>query len=303
MAFLGHPVISEFRRWRFTLRAANCLKRQVCWQDESAISTGHGRFRRQPIRLARRLGPGAAESAGRLIQVDTPDSRRHDSMMDSRTALDQLLTSGVVAILRSTDASRLIDAAEALVAGGVTVMEITFTVPRAHEVLERMAERLADKVVLGAGTVLDAATARIAILAGAEFIVSPVVSHEVIATCRRYSKLSLPGALTPTEIFTAWEAGADIVKVFPSEVTGPAYLKAVRAPLPQVRLMPTGGVNLETAADFLRAGACALGLGGSLVEPGALASGDMGRIESLARQYLEIVRRTRAELAAARSAK
>lgn len=228
---------------------------------------------------------------------------RHDSVMDATSSLDRLLTSGVVAILRSTDASRLIDAAEALVAGGVSVMEITFTVPQAHQVLERMAERLGDKVVLGAGTVLDAATARIAILSGAEFIVSPVVSHEVIATCRRYSKLSLPGALTPTEIFTAWEAGADIVKVFPSELTGPTYLKAVRAPLPQVRLMPTGGVNLETAADFLRAGACALGLGGSLVEPKALAGGDMGRIESLARQYLAIVRQTRAEIAAAQRIK
>lgn len=174
-------------------------------------------------------------------------------------------------------------------------MEVTFTVPRAHEVLEKVADRLGDRVLLGAGTVLDAATARIAILAGAEFIVSPIVSHEVIACCRRYSKLSLPGALTPTEIVSAWEAGADVVKIFPSEVTGPAYLKAVHAPLPQVRLMPTGGVNLETAADYLRAGACALGLGGSLVESKAVATGDFTRIESLARQYMAIVRQTRSE--------
>lgn len=200
-----------------------------------------------------------------------------------------------MAIIRSSDASKLVDVAEALVAGGVSVMEVTFTVPRAHLVLEKVADRLGDRVLLGAGTVLDAATARIAILAGAEFIVSPIVSREVIASCRRYSKLSLPGALTPTEIMNAWEAGADIVKIFPSEVTGPAYLKAVHAPLPQVRLMPTGGVNLETAADYLRAGACALGIGGSLVESKAVAAGDFARIENLARQYMAIVRQTRAE--------
>ncbi|HEX7380191.1 MAG TPA: bifunctional 4-hydroxy-2-oxoglutarate aldolase/2-dehydro-3-deoxy-phosphogluconate aldolase [Pirellulales bacterium] len=209
--------------------------------------------------------------------------------------LDQLLDRAVVAIIRSSDASKLVDVAEALVAGGVSVMEVTFTVPRAHKVLEKVADQLGDRVLLGAGTVLDAATARIAILAGAEFIVSPIVSQEVIACCRRYSKLSLPGALTPTEIMNAWEAGADIVKIFPSEVTGPAYLKAVHAPLPQVRLMPTGGVNLETAADYLRAGACALGIGGSLVESKAVAAGDFARIENLARQYMAIVRETRAE--------
>lgn len=204
-----------------------------------------------------------------------------------------MLQAGVVAIIRSTDASRLAEVAESLLAGGVSVMEVTFTVPRAHHVLEQVADRLGDRILLGAGTVLDAETARIAILAGAEFIVSPVVSREVIACCRRYSKLSLPGALTPTEIMAAWEAGADIVKVFPSEFTGPAYLKAVRAPLPQVRLMPTGGVTLETAADYLRAGACALGVGSSLVESQAVAAGDFKRIEMLARQFMEIVRQTR----------
>lgn len=216
--------------------------------------------------------------------------------MKQQSPLDQLLDRGVVAIIRSPEASRLVDVAEALLAGGVSVMEVTFTVPRAHQVLEDVANRLGGRILLGAGTVLDAATARTAILAGAEFIVSPVVSREVIACCRRYSKLSLPGALTPTEILAAWEAGADIVKVFPSEITGPAYLKAVRAPLPQVRLMPTGGVNLETAADYLRSGACALGVGGSLVDPKAIASGDLSRIENLARQYMTIVRETRASM-------
>lgn len=211
-------------------------------------------------------------------------------------SLERMLEGGVVAIIRSPDASRLVEVAEALLAGGVSVMEITFTVPRAHQVLEEVAGRLGERVLLGAGTVLDAETARIAILSGAQFIVSPVVSGEVIACCRRYSKLSLPGALTPTEILAAWEAGGDIVKVFPSEVTGPAYLKAVRAPLPQVRLMPTGGVTLETAAEYLRAGACALGVGSSLVEPQAIAAGDFKRIESLAGQFMDILRDTRKSL-------
>jgi 2-dehydro-3-deoxyphosphogluconate aldolase/(4S)-4-hydroxy-2-oxoglutarate aldolase len=174
-------------------------------------------------------------------------------------------------------------------------MEVTFTVPEAHRVLEKVAQRLGDRIVLGAGTVLDPETARVAILSGAQFIVSPAVHLPTIELCRRYAKPILPGALTPTEVLTAWQAGADIVKIFPSELTGPGYLKALRGPLPQVRMMPTGGVNLQTAAEFLRAGACALGIGGSLVEPKAVAAGDMARIETLARQYIEIVKKTRAE--------
>jgi 2-dehydro-3-deoxyphosphogluconate aldolase/(4S)-4-hydroxy-2-oxoglutarate aldolase len=187
--------------------------------------------------------------------------------------------------------------AEALLAGGVEAIEVTFTVPGAHRVLEQVANRLGDKIVLGAGTVLDPETARIALLAGAEFIVAPTVNREVIELCRRYSKPVIPGALTPTEVLTAWQCGADLVKIFPSELTGPAYLKALHGPLPQVRLMPTGGVNLQTAAEFLRAGACALGIGGSLVESKAVAARDMARIESLARQYVEIVGKTRREMA------
>lgn len=216
--------------------------------------------------------------------------------MSKEKQLSRLLDSGIVAILRAPDGRRLADVAEALVAGGVSCLEVTFTVPRAHRVLEQVADRLGDKVLLGAGTVLDAETARIALLAGAEFIVSPVVSTDVIRLCRRYDKLVLPGAFTPTEVLHAWENGADIVKVFPSDVTGPGYLKALHGPLPQVRLLPTGGVNLETAASFLKAGACALGLGGSLVEPAALAAGDFARIESLASQYVRIVRETRASM-------
>jgi 2-dehydro-3-deoxyphosphogluconate aldolase/(4S)-4-hydroxy-2-oxoglutarate aldolase len=147
--------------------------------------------------------------------------------------------------------------------------------------------------LLGAGTVLDAETARAALLSGAEYVVAPTINRAVIRLCLRYSKLVMPGAFTPTEILTAWEAGADIVKVFPADVLGPAFFKAVRAPLPHVRLMPTGGVDLTTAADFLKAGACCLGVGGQLVEPKAVAAGDFTRIRDLARQYVSVVQRTR----------
>ena len=213
--------------------------------------------------------------------------------MSKQSNLGRVLERGIVAILRSPSGEMLGDVAEALLAGGVDVLEITFTVPRAHEVLERVADRLGDKILLGAGTVLDAQTARTALLAGAEFIVAPTVNRKVIQLCRRYDKMVMPGALTPTEVLAAWEAGADIVKVFPSDFTGPGYLKALLGPLPQVRLMPTGGVNLQTAADFLRAGACALGIGGALADPKVIAAKDFAKIESLARQYVEIVKKTR----------
>jgi len=209
--------------------------------------------------------------------------------------LDRVLDRVIVAVIRAESPDLLVDVAEALLAGGVEVMEVTFTVPRAMQVLEQVAGKLGSRVLLGAGTVLDAQTARAAILAGAEFIVAPTVNLEVIETCRRYSKLAMPGALTPTEILTAWQAGADIVKVFPSELTGPKYLKLINAPLPQVRLMPTGGVNLDSAIDYLKAGACALGIGGSLVEPKAVASGDLKRIETLARQYVELIQSFRSK--------
>lgn len=215
--------------------------------------------------------------------------------MSKDTTLSRIITSGVVAVLRAPTGEMLADVAAALLAGGVEAVEVTFTVPGAHRVIEHVADRLGDKILLGAGTVLDPETARAALLAGAEYIVTPTVNVNVIELCRRYDKAVLPGALTPTEVLTAWEAGADIVKIFPSDLTGPGYLKALRGPLPQVRVMPTGGVNLQTAANFLRAGACALGIGGSLVEPKAVANRDLARIESLARQYVEIVKKTRQE--------
>lgn len=211
----------------------------------------------------------------------------------STSPLQRVLDRVIVAVIRADRPEKLVDVAEALLAGGVEVMEVTFTVPRATQVLEKVADRLGDRVLLGAGTVLDPETARQAILAGAEFIVAPNVNRKVIRLCKRYGKLVMPGALTPTEVVSAWEAGADVVKIFPSELTGPGYLKALKAPLPQVRLMPTGGVNLQTAESYLQAGACALGIGGSLVEPKAVASDDLKRIESLASQYVQIVKHFR----------
>jgi 2-dehydro-3-deoxyphosphogluconate aldolase/(4S)-4-hydroxy-2-oxoglutarate aldolase len=211
--------------------------------------------------------------------------------------LARVLDTGIVAVIRADSGDLLADVAEALLAGGVDVMEITFTVPAAVRVLERVAERMGQRVLLGAGTILDPETARVAVLAGAQFIVSPNTNLDVIRLCRRYGKLVMPGAMTPTEVVTAWETGADIVKIFPSEITGPKYLKALHGPLPQVRLMPTGGVDLNTAAEFLRCGACALGIGGSLVEKNAVQTGNLARIESLARQFVQIVNQTRQTLA------
>ena len=209
--------------------------------------------------------------------------------MSRDTTLKRILDCGIVAVVRAESGERLAKVVKALAEGGVTAAEITFTVPDAIDVIRQVRDEVGGQVVLGAGTVLDPETARAALLAGAEFIVSPAVNVEVITLCRRYDKVVMPGAFTPTEIMTAWEAGADVVKVFPAELGGAALLKALGGPFPQVRLMPTGGVNLETAESFLRSGACCLGVGSSLVEPKAVASGDFARLRALATQYKAIV--------------
>jgi 2-dehydro-3-deoxyphosphogluconate aldolase/(4S)-4-hydroxy-2-oxoglutarate aldolase len=216
--------------------------------------------------------------------------------MNKDSQLHRMLDAGIVAVVRSPDSQQLVEVAKALADGGVPVMEITFTVPGALDVIRQVRATLGDRVLLGAGTVLDAETARAALLAGAEFIVAPTLNREVIQLCRRYDKVVIPGAFTPTEILTAWEGGADIVKVFPADVGGPSYLKAIRAPLPQIRLMPTGGVDLQTATAFLKAGACCLGIGGQLVEPKAVAERNFDRIRDLARQYVAIVQQARKSL-------
>jgi 2-dehydro-3-deoxyphosphogluconate aldolase/(4S)-4-hydroxy-2-oxoglutarate aldolase len=212
----------------------------------------------------------------------------------SRTAtVERVIAGGLVAVVRSSDPSQLVEVVGALADGGVTAAEITFTVPDALEVIRAAARDLGDRVVLGAGTVLDPETARAAILAGARFLVSPTLNLEVIRLAHRYDVAVMPGAFTPTEILTAWEAGADVVKVFPSEVLGPAFLKAMRGPLPQVRLMPTGGVDLTTIPAFLAAGACCLGVGGALVDPKLVAAGDLAALRERARAFVEAVRAAR----------
>lgn len=213
--------------------------------------------------------------------------------MGREATLKRILDGGIVAVVRAESGASLVKVVQALAEGGVLAAEVTFTVPDAIDVIRQVRREVGDAIVLGAGTVLDPETARAALLAGAEYIVAPTLNHEVIRLCHRYDKAVMPGAFTPTEILSAWEAGADVVKVFPADVGGPAYLKAIRGPLPQIRLMPTGGVDLDTAESFLKAGACCLGVGSALVDPKAIAAGDFARIRDLAGQYAAIVRRFR----------
>lgn len=214
--------------------------------------------------------------------------------MSREQDLQRVIDCGIVAVVRFSDPGPLVEVVKALAEGGVTVAEVTLTVPDALGVIREAKRQLGDRVLLGAGTVLDPETARAALLAGAEFLVAPSLNLDVIRVCRRYDKLVMPGAFTPTEVVTAWEAGADIVKVFPADVVGPAFFKALRGPLPQVKLMPTGGVDLDTAPAFLKAGAVCLGVGSQMVDPKLVAAGDFAGITQLARRYVEVVKRHRA---------
>ncbi len=210
---------------------------------------------------------------------------------------------GIVPVVRTSSADSAVRAIEAIYAGGIRAAEITMTVPGAVRALERAADAFGDKLVLGAGTVLDPETARACMLAGAQFFVSPSLKLATIEMVKRYSKVMLPGALTPTEVLTAWEAGADIVKVFPcGNVGGPKYIKALRAPFPHIEMIPTGGVNLQTAGDFLKAGACAVAVGGELVDAASIREGRYDVIEGRARQYLAVIAQARQEMRAAAAA-
>jgi 2-dehydro-3-deoxyphosphogluconate aldolase/(4S)-4-hydroxy-2-oxoglutarate aldolase len=201
---------------------------------------------------------------------------------------------GIIPVIRASSAQLAIRAADAVCAGGITVIELTMTVPGAIDVIAQLVKSLGSEVLIGAGTVLDSQTAQRCIDAGAEFVVSPGFDLETVRTVKAAGKLMMAGALTPTEVITAWRAGSDFVKVFPcGNVGGAKYIKALKAPLPDVPLVPTGGVNLETAADFIRAGAAALGIGGELVLPSALSSGNSGEITEAARKYIAIVREAR----------
>ena len=197
--------------------------------------------------------------------------------------LQRVRACGMVAIVRADSVDAALALAEACIAGGMTALEVAFTTPGTIDVIRTLRERHGDAVLLGAGTVLDPETARIAISAGAQMIISPAVNVDTIALCQRYQVLSMPGAMTPTEIVTAMQAGADVVKVFPAEMFGPAYIKALRAPLPQAPLMPTGGVTVDNLADWFAHGAVAVGIGGSLTGPGA--AGDYAAVTARAQEF------------------
>jgi 2-dehydro-3-deoxyphosphogluconate aldolase/(4S)-4-hydroxy-2-oxoglutarate aldolase len=191
--------------------------------------------------------------------------------MDREKQIAMIRQTGVIAIIRAQSSGNLIEAAEAILAGGLNIIEVTMTTPDALKVIAKAAQHFGDEVLFGAGTVLDPQTAHAAILAGAQFIVAPTLNLNTIGLCRRYSKTVIPGCFTPSEILTAWETGADFVKVFPADIGGPAYIKAVLAPLPHIALIPTGGVNVETIGPFLKAGAAAVAVGSSLVSRKVLA--------------------------------
>ena len=202
---------------------------------------------------------------------------------------------GIVPVLRARSAKEGHALVEALMAGGITVMEVTMTVPGAVGLLRELKKEHGDKLLLGSGTVTDAAQAEETIDSGAEFVVSPSFYPDVVAKTKQMGKVSIPGALTPTEVITAWRAGADYVKIFPcSAVGGAPYLKALLAPFPELQLIPTGGVTLQTAADFLKAGARALGVGTDLVNPKAIEEGKPEKVTETARAYVEIVAKFRA---------
>jgi 2-dehydro-3-deoxyphosphogluconate aldolase/(4S)-4-hydroxy-2-oxoglutarate aldolase len=208
--------------------------------------------------------------------------------------LRSILDIGVVPVVRTSSAESAVLAIEAVYRGGIRAAEITLTVPGAVKALEKLADAFGDKLVLGAGTVLDPETARICMLAGAQFFVTPALNLKTIEMVKRYSKIIMPGALTPTEIVTAWEAGADFVKVFPCGALGGAkYIKSLKAPLPHIEMVPTGGVSLETTADFLRAGAAAVAVGAELIDAKTISEGRYEVFEERARQFLAEVAKAR----------
>ena len=205
--------------------------------------------------------------------------------------LNHLRMEKAVAIVRLDSGEKLVRVAEALKKGGISVIEFTCSTPGALDMIKEASARFGGDVLLGAGTVLDPETARMALLAGAEFIVTPAINLETIAICKRYGKPAVAGALTPTEMLTTWEAGADLVKVFPaSNIGGPDYIKAVLAPLPQLRLVPTGGVSADNAAQYLKAGATAVAVGGNLVNKNAVENGDWDVITAEAQRLVAAVR-------------
>ena len=214
--------------------------------------------------------------------------------MARKSKKEYLLDSGIVGVVRTNSSEKLIKVARALKKGGVRCIEIAMTTPDALSVIKEVSEKIED-VLVGAGTVLDAETARSAILAGAEYLVSPTTDMDMIKMCKRYDKVVAPGAFTPTEIMTAWQAGADFVKVFPASRLGPKFISDVKAPLPQVSLMPTGGVGEENAQDFIEAGADVLCVGSALLDKKAMQKGNYNVITKNAKNLVEAVKKGRGD--------
>ena len=213
--------------------------------------------------------------------------------MSKEKDLQRIVDCGVVAIVRFDRPEELVEVARAIRAGGVDVIEFTMTTPNALSIIAASAEEFGEEVLLGAGTVLDPETARAAILSGARYIISPTLNPRVIELCHRYGVIVVPGAFTPTEILTAWELGADMVKVFPAAALGPGYIKDILSPLPQVKLLPTGGVSLSNVAQFIKAGATAVAAGGSLVDKKAVDERDFARLTEMAGNFVKAIREAR----------
>jgi 2-dehydro-3-deoxyphosphogluconate aldolase/(4S)-4-hydroxy-2-oxoglutarate aldolase len=219
--------------------------------------------------------------------------------MTSAQVRDRILDIGVIPVVRAASTREAILAVEAVTAGGIPIVELTMTVPGAISVIAELVRTMGKDTIVGAGTVLEPETARRCVNAGAEFIVSPGFDPATVQLVKQQDKLMMAGALTPTEVITAWKAGSDFVKIFPcGNLGGPKYIKALKGPLPEVPMIPTGGVSLETAADFIRAGAAALGIGGELISPAALKSGDTSEITRIARLFLAAVAEARQPAAA-----
>jgi 2-dehydro-3-deoxyphosphogluconate aldolase/(4S)-4-hydroxy-2-oxoglutarate aldolase len=214
--------------------------------------------------------------------------------MEKRAIFDRMISEGLIPVIRVTSAREAMGVADAVKEGGVSCIEITMSVQGAIEVIKELTQKYKDEIIMGAGTVLDSETGRAALLAGAQFLVSPILNLDLIQLAHRYSALVIPGAMTPTEILTAWNAGADMVKVFPAaQLGGPEYLKAIRGPLPQILLVPTGGVNLQNAGAFIKAGATALGAGGELVDKKAVQENKFHIITENTRAFLKAIREAR----------
>jgi 2-dehydro-3-deoxyphosphogluconate aldolase/(4S)-4-hydroxy-2-oxoglutarate aldolase len=214
--------------------------------------------------------------------------------MEKREVFNRMVTEGLIPVVRVSSAREAMDVADAIKEGGVSFIEITMSVQGAIDVIKELTQKYKDEIIMGAGTVLDTETGRAALLAGAQFIVSPTLNLDLIQLAHRYSAVVIPGAATPTEILTAWNAGADMVKVFPAgQLGGPEYLKALRGPLPQILLVPTGGVNLQNAGAFIKAGATALGVGGELVDKKAVKEKKFNVITDNTRAFLKVIKEAR----------